>query len=169
MDFKFAPWGMAYAAFMYLLGNGVWTNHLSRSNVWLGWLLWALSALCIIVLGAVIGQHLGIKSDLTSILGGMNKENYWIIFTLYALMSFPGATSVLFRQSLAWTRFSLLAIALLIFIPLGAQLHDPSDSRIYISIAITLSICGLLSIWSMMLDREPEHHRKTVPVNEVTQ
>ncbi|PIW46237.1 MAG: hypothetical protein COW18_10790 [Zetaproteobacteria bacterium CG12_big_fil_rev_8_21_14_0_65_54_13] len=167
IDFTFAPWGMAYAALMYVLGNGTWTNHLARRNAWLGWLMWATSALLIIILGAVIGQHLGNKGDLLSILGSMNKENYWIILTLYALMSIPGAASVLFRQSMSWTRLALLATAMIVFIPLGSQLHDPDNARLGISIGMMLAICGLMWIWSIMLDCEPEQHRKTVPLDEM--
>ncbi|MDX8406099.1 MAG: hypothetical protein R8K50_08105 [Mariprofundus sp.] len=168
IDFTFAPWGMAYAALMYVLGNGAWTNHLARRKAWLGWLMWATSAAVIIILGAVISQHLGNKADLLSILGAMNKENYWIIITLYALMSIPGAASVIFRQSLAWTRLGQLATGLIVFIPLGIQLHDPNDNRVGISIAIALSICGVMWLWSLMVDCEPEHKRKTVTMDEVT-
>jgi len=160
---------MAYAALMYVLGNGTWTNHLARRNAWLGWLMWSASAILITVLGAVISHRLGNQADVLSILGAMSKENYWIIFTLYALMSIPGAAAVLFRQDLAWTRLGLLAIALIIFIPLGIQLHDPADDRLGISMGMALSICGVMWVWSLMLDCEPEHHRKTVPVDELTQ
>lgn len=167
IDFTLAPWGMAYAGLMYVLGNGTWTNHLARRNAWLGWLMWSISAAAIIILGAVISHHLGNKADVSTILGSMNKENYWIVLTLYALMSIPGAASVLFHQNLSWTRLGLLATALIVFIPLGAQLHDPNDSRLGISIGMTLAICGLMWVWSVMLDHDPEPHRKTVPVDEM--
>jgi len=168
IDFTFAPWGMAYAALMYILGNGTWTNHLARRNAWMGWMMWSLSAVAILVLGAVISHHLGNKADVMTILGAMNKENYWIVVTLYALMSIPGAASVLFRQSLSWTRLAILATGLIVFIPLGIQLHDPDNSRIGISLGIAVSICGLMWVWSLMLDCEPEHKRKTVPMDELT-
>ncbi|MDQ6992399.1 MAG: hypothetical protein Q9M31_02920 [Mariprofundus sp.] len=169
IDFTYAPWGMAYAALMYILGNGAWTNHLARHNIWMGWVLWIASMILIIVLGAVIGHRLGNTQGAMEILSSMNKENYWIIITLFALMSIPGAASVLFRQSIAWTRLAQLITALVIFIPLGSQLHDPNDPRLAISIGMALAICGLMWVWSLLLDCEPEVHRKTVPVNELTQ
>jgi len=169
IDFTFAPWGMAYAALMYVLGNGAWTNQLARRKAWLGWLMWLASAAVVIILGAVIGHHLGYKADASSALGSMNKENYWIILTLYMLMSIPGAASVLFRQSLAWTRLALLITAMIIFIPLGTQIHDPNNARLGLSLGITLAVCVLMWAWSVMLDHESEHHRRTVPVDELTQ
>jgi len=170
IDFTFAPWGMAYAALMYVLGNGVWTNHLVRHRPWLGWLLWTVSALMIIVIGAAL--QVRISPDGGSIwtaLTSVNKENHWIVATLYALLSVPGAASVLFRQSLAWTRLGVLATALIVFIPLGMQLHDPNDPRLALSLGLTLAICGLTWLWSALLDCEPAHQRKTVPIAETDQ
>lgn len=44
VHFELAPWGMFFAGLMYVIGNGVWVNHLVRQRRWLGWLLWSLAA-----------------------------------------------------------------------------------------------------------------------------
>lgn len=169
IDFTLAPWGMAFGAFMYVIGNGVWTNHLARNKAWMGWLLWSLSAIVVILLGAIIEQKLGSNESIGNILTTVNVENHWIVVTLYALLSIPGAAALLFRQSVSWTRLGVLATALIVFIPLGTQLHDPNDPRLLLSIGITAATCGLVWLWSIMLDCEPAHQRKTVPVEEMDQ
>ncbi|GAV20941.1 hypothetical protein MMIC_P1919 [Mariprofundus micogutta] len=169
IDFALAPWGMAFAGFMYIMGNGAWMNHLARKNAWMGWLLWIISAAVVLVLGAAVEQNLAGKSDIWTILSGVSMENHWIIITLYALISIPGAASVLFGQAASWTQLAVLATTLIIFIPLGSQLQDPNDSRLMLSLGITLAVGGLMWLWSVMLDCDPEHKRKTVPVEEMDQ
>ena len=168
-DFTFAPWGMVFAAIMYVIGNGVCMNHLTRQKPWMGWVMWGTSAILIIIAGAIIELRLTGGASVWDKLTSVNIENHWIVATLYALLSIPGAASVLFRQSVDWTRLGVLATALVIFIPLGAQLHDPENSRLILSLGVTLMTCGLLWIWSMMLDCEPVHKRKTVPLEEMSQ
>jgi len=169
IDFSLAPWGMAFAALMFLVGNGAWTNHIVRHKPWLGWVLWSLTVPVIIVLGAIIELRLSGKTDsIWFLLTSVNFENHWIVATLYMLMSIPGAASVLFHQSMNWTRLATLTTALIVLIPLGTQLHDPNDPRLALSLGITLGLCGILWLWSSMLDCEPAHHRKTVPVEEMT-
>ncbi|MFQ5519341.1 MAG: hypothetical protein ACE5E3_04985, partial [Mariprofundus sp.] len=120
--------------------------------------------------GAVIEQRLGgSEAEIWTLLTSVNIENHWIVATLYALLSIPGAAAVLFRQSVGWTRLGVLTIAVIVFIPLGQQLHDPNDSHLFLSIGITAAVCGLMWLWSMMLDAEPAHQRKTVPVEEMSQ
>jgi uncharacterized membrane protein YhaH (DUF805 family) len=160
---------MAFAALMYVIGNGVWTNHMARHKPWLGWLMWSVTAVLIIFVGAIIELRLAGGSSVWTRLTSVNIENHWIVATLYALLSIPGAASVLFRQSVDWTRLGVLATALIVFIPLGAQLNDPESSRLILSLSVALAICGLLWIWSMMLDCEPVHKRKTVPLDEMSQ
>jgi len=167
-DFTLAPWGMTFAALMFVLGNGIWTNHVVRHKPWLGWVLWSLSTVIVIVIAAAIqlrlsGNHSGIWTLLTSV----NGENHWIVTMLYMLLSVPGAAGVLFRQSVNWTRLSVIATALIIFIPLGKQLHDPNDSRLFLSLGITLTLCGLVWLWSVLLDCEPNRQRKTVLLAEM--
>ena len=41
VQFDFAVWGVFFAALLYVLGNGVWVNHLVRERAWLGWVLWS--------------------------------------------------------------------------------------------------------------------------------
>ncbi len=166
IDFTFAPWGMIFAAFMYIVGNGVWQNGLARQRIWLGWLLWVLSAAAILVLGAAIEIRLGGGESIVDQLTSVDIENHWITLTLYALLSVPAAASVLFRQDLAWTRLAVCATALLVFIPLGSQINDPDDSRLAFSLGITLAVVGLMWFWSLLFDVEPEHQRKTIPVEE---
>jgi len=169
IDFSLAPWGMAFAALMFLIGNGAWTNHIVRHKPWLGWVIWSLTVPAIIVLGAILELRLSGKTDsIWFLLTSVNFENHWIVATLYMLMSIPGAASVLFHQSLNWTRLATLTTALIVLIPLGTQLHDPNDPRLALSLGITLGLCGILWLWSAMLDSEPAHQRKTVPVEEMT-
>ncbi len=166
IDFQLAPWGMIFAALIYVIGNAVWTNHLARQRIWAGWLMWTLAAIFILFAGAAVESRLAGNGDIMSTLSAADGEKHWIIVTLFALLSVPGAASILFRQSVAWTRFAVCATALLVFIPLGAQLHDPEDTRIALSLGITLAVIGLLWLTSSLLDSEPAHKRKTVPLEE---
>jgi len=158
---------MVFAAFMYVVGNGVWMTPIARRSAWLGWLMWTVSAAAILVLGAAVELRLGGGEGIWSQLSNVNIENHWIVVTLYALISVPGAASVLFRQETGWTRLAVCAAALLVFIPLGAQLSDPDNGRMALSLGITLAVAGLMWFWSLLLDIEPEHQRKTVPVEEM--
>lgn len=170
IDFSLAPWGMTFAALMFLIGNGAWTNHLVRQKPWIGWVIWSLTVPMIIVLGAIIELRLSGKTDsIWFLITSVNFENHWIVATLYMLMSIPGGASVLFGQSLNWTRLATITTALIIFIPLGTQLQDPNDPRLALSMGIALGLSGILWLWSTILDCEPIHHRKTVPLKEMTQ
>jgi len=167
IDFSFAPWGMIFAAFMYVVGNGIWMNQLARRNAWLGWLMWLISAIVILILGAAVEVRLAGGEGILNQLSSVAMDNHWIVVTLYALISVPGAASVLFRQETSWTRLAVCATALLIFIPLGSQLSDPDNGRLALSLGITIAVAGLMWFWSLLFDVEPEHQRKTVPVEEM--
>lgn len=169
IDFTFAPWGMAFAALMLVIGNGAWMNHLARNRAWMGWLLWSSSATLILIIGAAIEQKLGNGAGIWAGLTSVNKENHWIVITLYALISIPGAASVLFRQPVIWTRMAVLTTAVIVLIPLGRQLQDHNDSRLLLSLGITATAVALIWLWSKLLDCEPEHARKTVPLEEMSQ
>jgi len=170
IDFSLAPWGMAFAALMFLIGNGAWTNHIVRHKPWLGWVLWGMTVPFIIILGAVIELRLGgATGGIWSLITSVNIENHWIVGMLYALISVPGAASVLFHQNVNWTRMAILATTLIVMIPLGSQINDPNDPRIALSLGITLALCGVIWLWSTMLDCDPAHQRKTVPVEEADQ
>jgi len=156
IDFQYAPWGMFFAATMYVVGNGVWINHLARRRAWIGWLLWIASGLLFLVAGAAAEAHIG--TNQTSVwhqLSSVAPTNHWIILTLYALLSFPGAASVLLRQSISWTRISILAPAIIVLLPVGEQLGNPDNNYLALSIGITLATCAILWLWQSLLDCEP--------------
>lgn len=90
IDFTFAPWGMTYAALMFVIGNGIWTNYLVRQKPWAGWLMWSVSALPVVVAGAAIQLRLGGGDGVWAIISSTSTESHWIIVTLYALLSIPG-------------------------------------------------------------------------------
>ncbi len=155
LDFTYAPLGMAFAALMYVLGNALWMNHLARRRLWAGWLLWGASALLVLLAGGAIENRLAGGDGIWQTLSAADGEKHWIIVTLYALMSVPAAASVIFRVDARWTRIAVMLVALLIFIPLGAQLHDPENSHTLFSLGATLAVVGLLWGWSVMLDEDP--------------
>ncbi|ATX81881.1 hypothetical protein Ga0123462_1012 [Mariprofundus ferrinatatus] len=169
IDFSLAPWGMTFAAAMFVIGNGVWMNRLARNSAWMGWIMWTLSAIVVLVAAAAIEQQLGNGEGIWASLTSVNAENHWIVVTLYALISIPGAASILFRQPVGWTRLAALATVIIVLIPLGSQLQDPNDPRLALSLGITSAACALIWLWSKLLDCEPEHVRKTVPVEEMDQ
>lgn len=156
IDFQYAPWGMFFAAIMYIVGNGVWINHLARKRAWVGWLLWLVTGLLFLVAGAAAEEHIssnpiGVWQELRSV----DPTNHWIIMTLYALLSFPGAASVLLRQSISWTRLTILSPALIVLLPIGHQLENPDNTYLVLSIGLTLATCAILWIWQSLLDCEP--------------
>jgi hypothetical protein len=162
IDFQYAPWGMFFAATMYVVGNGVWINHLARKRVWVGWLLWLVSGLLFLVAGAAVEIHLtsasiGVWKQLRSV----DPTNHWIVMTFYALLSFPGAASVMLRQSMSWTRFTILAPALIVLLPIGQEMANPGNSYLSLSIGITLATCCILWIWQWLLDCEPTPKLRT--------
>ncbi len=161
INFEYAPWGMYFAAVMYVLGNGVWMNHAVRQRRWLGWLLWLLLAvLILLVAGAMDMRMQGAQGGLMDHLLAHDPENHWIVLTLFALMSVPAAACVMLRQSLQWTRLAVIAPALLIFLSMGQQLGNPQNDYLLISIGVTLAVCASLWMWQQALDAEPEPLRK---------
>jgi len=156
-EFQFVPWGMFFAGLMYVVGNGVWVNHLVRERRWLGWLLWSLAAAGVLFLAALFEARLDTASTASVLqrLSSVDSENHWIAITLFALLSVPGAAAVILRQSMQWTRLALLAPALLVFLPVGSQIGNPKDGYLALSIGLTLAVCAILVIWQLLLDREP--------------
>jgi len=161
-QFEFAPWGMFFAGVMYVIGNGVWVNHLVRERRWLGWLFWVLSGVALLFFAAMLEvrldavSELGVWGRLTSV----DLENHWIAMTLFALMSVPGATCVLLKQDVRWTRVALVLPALLVFIPLGQQLANPDDAYTALSLGVALAVAGVMLMWQMVLDCEPKEASK---------
>ncbi len=148
---------------MYVIGNGAWVNHLARRKTWVGWLLWFFMAIVIIIMGSLFearldGESTGILQRLAAHPNGtpVDLENHWIILLLFALMSVPGAASVLFRQSMQWTRVALILPALVVFIPAGMEITNPDGNRIMAGIGAGLAVAGFMVVWQMLLDREVE-------------
>lgn len=163
VQFDNAVWGVFFAALLYVLGNGVWVNHLVRKKTWLGWLLWSLLGGVLIVVAAMFEARLDQASGMGAgeRLSAVDPENHWIALGLFALLSVPGAAAVLMRQSVRWTRIILLLPAILIFIPVGRQLANPDDNYLFLSLGATAAVCAVLYIWQMLLDSEPEPGKKS--------
>jgi len=141
-------WGAAWAAMMYVLGNGVWLNHLARDRRWLGWLMWSVAAVFVIIAGAAVDLRLsGDTSSVWQRLTHVDKENHWIALTLFAVMSVPGAASVLLRQPMFWTRVAFVIPAIVVFVPMGAQIGGAAAG-----IGLALLVCALLLAWQFLLD-----------------
>jgi len=157
VQFEYAVWGVFFAALLYVLGNGVWVNHLVREKNWLGWVLWSALGVVLLFVAALFETRLdqagtmGVMDRLVSV----DNENHWIALGLFALISVPGAASVLLKQSVRWTRLILLLPAILLFIPVGNQLANPDDSYLLLSLGTTAAVCGVLVVWQMLLDCEP--------------
>lgn len=158
VSFEFAPWGVFFAGLMYVLGNGVWVNHLVRERNWLGWLLWLAAGSLFLVVAALFESRLDAESSMGvwQRLTSVDMENHWIALSLFALLSVPGAASVLFKQSVRWTRLALLLPAVIIFIPMGQQLANPDDSYLLLSIGSAFAVCAAIYGWQQLLDCEPQ-------------
>lgn len=153
-------WGIGFSGMMYVIGNGVWTNHLARRKAWMGWLMWLTAAILIIIVGAFVDIRLsGSQSGLWEQLTSVDKENHWIALTLFALMSVPGAASVILKQASTWTRLALILPAVIVFIPVGMQLGTGANS-IAAGLALALIVSALMFIWQFMLDSPPEEKRR---------
>ena len=154
-------WGIGFAGMMYIVGNGVWTNHLARQKQWMGWLMWLLAAIATILIGALIDIRLsGTQNTLWQYLSGVDKENHWIQLTLFALMSVPGAASVILKQASTWTRMALILPAIVVFVPVGMQIGTGAGS-LAAGFGLALAISALMFAWQFMLDTPPaERQRK---------
>jgi len=153
-------WGVGFAGMMYVVGNGVWTNHLARQKQWMGWLMWLLTSLVILVAGTFVDIRLSAsQADLWQRMSSVDMENHWIVLTLYALMSVPGAAAVILKQASTWTRLALLLPALIVFIPAGLQLGTGSNG-IAAGLGLALGIAALMFAWQFMLDTPPEEKQR---------
>ncbi len=149
-----ALWGAGFAAAIYLIGNGLWTNRLVRRKQWLGWLLWLVSCALVLIVGAAIENHFGVGRSIGERIASVDMENHWIALTLYALMSVPGAACVIFKQSRNWTLLSLVVVALILFIPTGMHISDDAGTPLS-GIVLAGAVCGLLWLWLATLDGDP--------------
>jgi len=155
-------WGIGFTCLMYIIGNGIWTNHLARRKMWMGWMMWTATALVLIVIGAFIDIRLAAsQNNIWQQLTSVDKENHWIAFTLFALMSVPGAASVILKQAATWTRLALVIPAIVVFIPIGMQLGSGASS-VAAGIGLCLVVSALMLLWQHLLDTPPEEGvRKT--------
>ncbi len=163
VQFDYAVWGVFFAALLYVLGNGVWVNHLVRGRNWLGWVMWSVLGSLLLVVAALFEVRLdqSAGSGAMERLASVDPENHWIALGLFALLSVPGAASVLLKQSMRWTRITLLLPAILLFIPVGQQLANPDNSYLLLSLGATALVCGALYLWQMLLDCEPDQAHVT--------
>jgi len=162
MNAQFAIWGIFFMSIMYIVGNIVWTNHLARKRLLWGWFLWVLSGIAIVIIGHSLGNYLGGKVGLDALLDTLqtsNLESYWIVFSLYALMSVPGAGCVIFKQPKAVTLMTLLLPALVVFIPSGITLAQKTEIQWLFGIFIP--VCALLWLCQHMLDVDPVNKKQT--------
>ncbi len=157
IDFQFAAWGMFFAGLMYVIGNGTWANYIVRRKPWLGWFIWSASAIILWLVASAFEARLDPNA---AVINGVDIENYWITGTLYALMSIPGASSVLLKQNMQWTRLALLLPAIIVFIPIGQQLANPENNYLLLSLGTTAGVCALLLTWQKLLDSEPAEGKK---------
>lgn len=167
VQFDYVVWGVFFAALLYVLGNGVWMNHLVRERPWLGWVLWSVTGVALLVVAAFFEVRLNQEgAGAMERLGSVNVENHWIALGLFALLSVPGAAAVLLKQSIRWTRIIVLLPAILLFMPIGKQLANPDDTYLLLSLGVTAAVCGTLLLWQMLLDCEPEQAVKTKSATE---
>jgi len=157
INMQHAPWGLFMAAMMYVIGNGVWVNHLARDKHWLGWLMWFTACALILVSGAVIESRLDIDpAGIWDRLTRVDPENHWIMLGVFATMSVPGAACVILKQNSFWTRIAITFTALLVFIPAGMQFNSPDGSNVLAGIIFAVAVAGLMLAWQVLLDSEDE-------------
>lgn len=159
---QFAMWGLFFMSFMYFLGNIVWTNQLARQNFLWGCLFWVISGIILLLLGHSISNFLVGQVGLGALIKTLKSsdlESYWIIFSLYALLSVPGAGCVIFKQNKSVTLMTLLLPALVVLIPSSIALAKSFEiTYLY---ATALPVCALIWLCQQMLDVEPEPKGKT--------
>ncbi|MDX8389847.1 MAG: hypothetical protein R8M38_05075 [Mariprofundaceae bacterium] len=155
IDSQNAIWGLGFAATIYLLGNGIWVNDLARSRAWLGWLMWLALAVIMIISAAAIELYISTSdTGILDLLGSRDKESYWIAVSLLALMSVPGATSVIFRQPRRWTLLALILPACIVFIPAAVSMSTSAEKGLLLGIGIALILSTLLFLWQRVFDQK---------------
>jgi len=162
LNYNHAFWGILFAGIFYVVGNAAWVNKWARESRFVGILAWACLGFIILLFAASFDMRLdpnlemGIWERMTSVDG----ENHWIALTLYALLSAPGIAANLFSLELRMTRLALILPGILVFIPMGQQLVHPEGSLILMSIGATVAVVGILLVFQMLLDVEPERKSK---------
>jgi len=162
LNYNHAFWGILFAGIFYVVGNAAWVNKWARESRFIAILLWSVLGFMILLFAASFDMRLdpnlqmGIWERMTTVDG----ENHWIAVTLYALLSTPGIAANLFRLELRMTRLALVLTGILVFIPMGKQLEHPEGSLILVSIGATVAVLGILLLFQMLLDVEPERKKK---------
>ncbi len=162
LNYNDAYWGFLFAGLFYVLGNGAWVNQWARKSRLIGTLLWLVLGVLVLVFAASLDMRLdpNLQGSIWDRLSSVDGENHWIALTLYALLSAPGISANLFQLELRMTRLALIVPGLIVFIPMGQQLQHPKGSLLLVSLAAAVVVIGLLLIFQMLLDVEPEKKRK---------
>ncbi len=158
LNYNHAFWGILFAGIFYVAGNAAWVNQWARKSRFIGTLLWAALGVMVLVVAAAFDMRLDPSLD-GAILDRMTTvdgENHWIALTLYALLSAPGISANLFSLDLRMTRLALIVPGLIVFIPMGKQLEHPDGSLILVSMGSAVATIGVLLLFQMLLDAEPE-------------
>ncbi len=162
LNYNHAFWGIFFAGIFYVVGNAAWVNQWARNSRFIATLIWVTLGVFILVFAAMFDMRLDPRLEMSvwERLTSVDGENHWIALTLFALLSTPGIAANLFSLELRMTRLALVIPALVIFIPIGKQLQHPEGSLILVSLAAAVISIGVLLLFQMLLDVEPERKTK---------
>ena len=162
LNYNDAYWGFLFAGLFFVAGNGAWVNQWARKSRLLAILMWLAMGVLVLVFAASFDMRLdpNLQSSIWDRLSSVDGENHWISMTLYALLSAPGIAANLFQLELRMTRLALIVPGLIVFIPMGQQLQHPKGSLLLISLGAAVAVIGILLLFQMLLDAEPEKKRK---------
>ena len=162
LNYNHAFWGILFAGIFYVAGNAAWVNQWARNSRLTAIMMWVALGVLVLVFAAIFDMRLDPKLEMSiwERLTTVDGENHWIALTLFALLSTPGIAANLFSLELRMTRLALIIPALVIFIPIGKQLEHPEGSLILVSLAAAVASIGVLLVFQMLLDVEPERKTK---------
>ncbi|MDQ7003810.1 MAG: hypothetical protein Q9N67_02355 [Ghiorsea sp.] len=162
LNYNDAFWGFLFAGLFYVVGNAAWVNQWARKSRFIAIIMWAVLGVVILAFAASFDMRLDptLNMSIWERLTTVDGENHWIALTLYALLSTPGIAANLFSLELRMTRLALIVPGLLVFIPMGQQLQHPEGSLIAISLGAAVATIGVLLVFQMLLDVEPERKTK---------
>jgi len=162
LNYNDAYWGFLFAGLFYVLGNAAWVNQWARNSRFIATIMWAVMGVLVLVFAASFDMRLDpkLQGSVLDRLMSVDGENHWIALTLYALLSAPGIAANLFKLELRMTKLALIVPGLIIFIPMGQQLQHPEGSLLLVSIGSAVAVTGILLLFQMLLDAEPEKKTK---------
>jgi hypothetical protein len=162
LNYNDAFWGFLCAGLFYVLGNAAWVNQWARKSRFIAIIIWAAMGVLVLVFAASFDMRLDpkLEGSVLDRLMSVDGENHWIALTLYALLSAPGIAANLFSLELRMTRLALIVPGLIIFIPMGKQLQHPEGSLLLVSLGAAVAVTGILLLFQMLLDAEPEKKTK---------